>query len=74
LHHGNEAPEAARERIIAAAHRAAGIRLADGADDLIRRAGAGAAAAGNFIPVNRIILFRHEDLRANWFWCCFHNV
>jgi propanediol dehydratase large subunit len=48
---GNETPETAGQGIIAAGHRAAGIRLADGAGDLIGRAGAGAAAAGDFIPV-----------------------
>ncbi len=56
LRHGNETPEAASEGIIAAAHRTARIRLADGAGDLERRSRARAAAAGDFIPVNRIAL------------------
>ena len=52
LQDGNQAPEPAGERIITAGHRAAGIRLADGAGDLIRRARAGTAAAGDLMPVN----------------------
>jgi hypothetical protein len=56
LRDGNQAPETAGQRIIAAGHRAAGIRLADGAGDLIGRAGAGAAAAGDFKPVDAVCL------------------
>ena len=56
LHDGNRTPKTAGQRISAAGHRAAGVRLADGAGDLIGRAGAGAAAAGDFIPVNRVLL------------------
>jgi len=60
LHQGDETPKAAGEGIIAAGHCGAGIVLADGATDGINgaavRAGAGAAAAGNFKPVNRISL------------------
>jgi len=60
LHHGNQRPEPAGERIIAAGHRPAGIMLSDGAADLIRAAGARAAAAGDFIPVNGVLLGMSE--------------
>jgi len=56
LHDKNQTPESAGRGIIAAGHRAARIRLADGADDLTGRTGAGAAATGDFIPVNRVLL------------------
>ena len=56
LRHGNQRPEPAGERIVAAAHCAASIRLADGAGGRIDAAGAGAAATGNFIPVNGALL------------------
>ena len=55
LHNGNQAPEAARERINAASHRYAGVMLADGAADGINAPGAGAAAAGDLVPINRIL-------------------
>ena len=42
--------------ILAAAHRAARIGLADGAADGKNAAGAGAAAAGDLIPVDRVAL------------------
>ena len=46
LHDGNQTPKAAGQRIIAAAHRAAGVRLADGAaDGILAAAGGGAAPA-----------------------------
>ena len=60
LHHVHQRPEAARQRIIPAGHCAARIRLADGAADLISPAGAG-AAAGDFIPVNRVSLGANGD-------------
>jgi hypothetical protein len=44
--------ETASERVVAAGHRAAGIRLADGATDLISAAGARAAAPDDFISVS----------------------
>lgn len=56
LHHGNEAPEAARQRITATTQARSGIRLADGAADRIPAVGAGAAAAGDFVPVNGVAL------------------
>ena len=56
LHNGNQAPEATRERITAAGHGDTRIRLADGAADGINAAGAGAAATGDFIPVNGVLL------------------
>ena len=52
LHHGNEAPETARQAVAPARHRPARIRLTDGAGDLVSRAGAGPTAAGDLIPVN----------------------
>ena len=52
LHHGNETPKSTGQGIIPAGHRATGVRLADGAGHLIGRTRAGAAAAGDFIPVN----------------------
>src|ERR1039458_3829131 len=54
--HGVERPEAAGHGIIPAAHCPAGVRLADGAADGKNAAGAGAAATGDFIPVNRVLL------------------
>ena len=56
LHHVDERPETAGHRVIAAAHRAAGIGLADGAAHLIRSARAGTAAGGDFIPVHGVSL------------------
>jgi len=56
LHHGNETPETAGQRVTAASQRPAGIVLADGAADRIDAASAGAAATGDFIPVNGIAL------------------
>ena len=56
LHDGNKTPETAGQRITAAGHGAAGIRLTDGAADLVGAARAGAAAAGNFIPVHGVAL------------------
>ena len=56
LHHLNQRPETARDGIIAAAHRAAGVRLADGSADGELPVGARAAAAGDFRPVNGIRL------------------
>jgi hypothetical protein len=48
-----QTPETASERIDSAAQHAAGIRLAESSRDLVSPARAG-AAAGDFIPVNRI--------------------
>src|SRR5476651_1239775 len=56
LHDGNETPESARDGILAVGHGTAGIRLADGAAHGILAVRAGAAAAGNFIPVNGVAL------------------
>ena len=54
--HGEQAPEAAGDGIISAAHRATGVRLADCAADGIHATRAGAATTRNFIPVNRVLL------------------
>ena len=56
LHHIDERPETAGHGIISPTHRAAGIRLADGATNLISAVAARAAAAGDFIPVHGIWL------------------
>jgi len=56
LHHGDKTPEPAGQRISTSTHRAAGIRLADGAADLIGCARAGAAATSDLIPVYRVAL------------------
>lgn len=56
MHYRNEAPEAAGERVAAAARDAAGLWLAESAGDLIWPAGARAAAAGDGVPVNRVLL------------------
>ena len=62
LHDGDQAPETAGQRIIIVAghrptvHRAAGVRLADGAAHGISCSRAGAATAGDFIPVYRVAL------------------
>jgi len=58
LHHGDEAPETAGHGVAAAGHCAARIVLADGAADGILPVAARAAAAGYFIPVNRVGLRR----------------
>ena len=58
LHHGDEAPETAGDGVAAARHRQARIVLADGAADGVLAITAGPAAAGDFIPVNRIGLRR----------------
>ncbi len=54
--HGKKRPKAAGDRIIAAAHGRAGIRLADGAGDRINATRACAATTGDLIPVNRVRL------------------
>ena len=54
LHHVDERPITAGDGITTAGQRPARIRLADGAAHGISPAGAGAAAAGNLIPVNRV--------------------
>ena len=56
LHHGDKTPEPAGHGIISTAHRAAGVRLADGAAYGIASVRARAAAAGDLIPVNGIAL------------------
>ena len=61
LHHGNQTPETAGERIIAARHGPAGIRLADGAGDGINTARARAAATVRCVPVNGITLRQRAD-------------
>ena len=61
LHHVDERPETAGDGITATAHCAAGVRLADGAGDLIRRAGARAAATSDFIPVNGVLLGKQNN-------------
>src|SRR5579859_2559478 len=48
LHGRNEAPETARERVIAAGHRPAGVMLADGAADDVLAVAAGTAATRDF--------------------------
>jgi len=63
LHHGNQRPKSAGERITATGHRPAGVMLADGAADLISAAGARAAATGDFIPINRVGLGVQFGLR-----------
>jgi len=54
LHSGDDAPKAAGQGIVTAGHRAAGIRLTDGATQRIITAAARTAATGDFIPVNRV--------------------
>jgi len=54
--HRNQTPKAAGHGIVAAAHGGAGVRLADGAGDGIGAVGARAAAAGDFIPANGVLL------------------
>ena len=55
MHDGNQAPKAASNREGAAGHGGTGVRLADGAAEGILAIGAGAAAAGDFIPVDRVL-------------------
>ena len=56
LHHVDERPETAGQRIIAATRGNARIRLAYGARDLISPPGAGAPATGDLGPVNGVLL------------------
>lgn len=57
LHDGNQAPEAAGQRIIATDRRLqCCIRLADGATGGIIATGALAIAAGDFMPINGVLL------------------
>ena len=54
MHDGDETPKAASERITAPAHARSGILLADGAADGIWAVGTRPAAAGDFMPANRV--------------------
>ena len=56
LHDGNKTPETAGRGIISAAHRNARIRLANRAADRILAVAARAATAGDFMPVNGVLL------------------
>ena len=59
--HGEQTPEAAHDRVAAAVHRPAGVRLAERAADGINAAGAGAAAARHLEPVNGIDPVGYSD-------------
>jgi len=65
LDHSNQAPETARHRVLATGHCPARIRLADGAAHGVTSVAAGAAAAGNFIPVNGILGVRRQRHSGN---------
>jgi len=56
LHHVDETPIAAAHGILAGTHGHAGVWLADGAAHGILPVGAGAAAAGDLMPVHGVAL------------------
>lgn len=54
FHDGNQRPESTSQGIIAPGHGTAGVVLADGTAEAVLPVGARAAAASNFIPIDRI--------------------